>query len=143
MKREFDKFTIFTLIFTFWYSLTAFIYILDFGPILVSSVGENIAYIIMWIATLGGIFSGESHSIIIAWAPILAIIIGGLGYFNRTAECKDFIILPCICLVAPLLMIIIPSCIGFLYELMPMISIIALILWVGLDLLMIAKDRKS
>ncbi len=143
MKREFDKFTVLSLIFTLWYLLTAFIYILDFAPILVSLVGENIARLIMLIVTIGGIFSGEAFMIIIAWAPILAVIIGGLGYFNRDAGCKDFMILPCVCLIAPLLMIFIPSGVEVLYELMPMISIVALILWVGLDLLMIARDRKA
>ena len=143
MKREFDKFTVFAIIFTLWYSIPMLIYTLDFSQNLISLLGENVAYIIMLIATLGGIFSGEAFMFIIAWAPILAVVIGVLGWINRDAECKDFMFLPCICLVAPVLIIVIPSGVGFLYKLMPMISIFALILWVGVDLLMIIKDRKA
>ena len=146
MKREFDKYTVFALIFTLWYSLTAFIYISEYflGVKLVSIVGETIAYPIMLIATLGGLFKGEAHLIIIAWAPILAVIIGVLGWNNRDAECKDFVILPCISLIAPLLMFFLQSTTIFvtLFEVFPVISVCSLIIWVGLDLLMIARDRK-
>ncbi len=133
MKREFDKFTVFALVFTLWYSLVTIVYFSGF----------DLAYPIIWVATLGRIFYGEALMFLVAWAPILAVIIGILGGINRDAECKDFMILPCICLVAPLLIFFIPSSVGFLYKLMPIISLVALIIWIIVDLLMIIKDRKA
>ncbi len=138
MKRRIDKLTVVALIFDLWYLLTASIYILQYyaGIRLVTLVGESIAYPIMLIATLGGIFSGEAHSIIIAWSPIAAIIIGFLGWLSDEKG-KYFILIPCICLVAPLLMFLIPagtSIFGILYLAMPIVSIVALLAWVITDI---------
>ena len=145
MKRKFDVFSILSIVFTLWYSLTTIVYISGLGSSLVSLVGPNIANLIIWITTLGGIFSGEAFLIISAWSPLLAVIIGAFGFFKRDTECKDFIILPCICLVAPLLIVIVPSgaFLGLLYKVMPFASLTALVVWVIVDLLMIIRARKS
>ncbi len=147
MKRKFDIFSILAIIFTLWYLFTTSVYILSYylENGFASLVGENISYPIMLIATLGGLFKGEAHSILIAWSPILAVVMGASGYFNRDKACKDFIILPCICLIAPLLMVIVPSgaFLGLLFEVLPYASLTALIVWVVVDLLMIVKDRKA
>ena len=145
MKRKFDIFSILAIVFTLWYSLTVIVYTSNLGSGLVSSFGEKTAYPIIWLATIGEIFSGEALLIISAWSPILAIIIGIVGFFKRKARCKDFIILPCICLVTPLLMDSVPSgaFLGLLFKVLPYASFATLIAWVVVDLLMIIRDRKA
>ena len=145
--KKIDVFTILSTLFTLWYLVTACVYIGQYyiGLNFMSLLGESIAYPIMWIATLGGLFSGESQVIIIAWLPILSAIIGALGWFYRKQKGKYFIIFPCLCLVAPLfLMTIIPSgtsIFAFTYMAIPIVSIILLFSWVAFEWLMIARGR--
>lgn len=138
MKKRFDKFTIIALIFTLWYFLTSTIYILEYyaGIRLVTLVGESVATPIIWISTLVGLFRGEAHSILIAWSPILAVVIGAFGWNSRDQEGLYFIIMPCICLVAPLLMFVLQSTkiFSILYLAMPFVAIIALLGWVITDI---------
>ena len=133
MKRKFDIFSILAIVFTLWYLLVTIVYFSGF----------DLAYPIIWIATLGRIFYNEAFMFLAAWAPVLAIIIGVAGWINREKEYKAFMILPCFCLVAPLLILFIPQGVGFLYRAMPIISLVALIIWIIVDLLMIIKDRKA
>lgn len=133
MKRKFDIFSILAIVFTLWYSIVTIVYFLGF----------DLAYPIVWIATLGRLFYGEAFMLLAAWAPILAIIIGVVGWINREKEYKTFMFLPCLCFVAPLLINFIPSGVGFLYKTMPIISVAILIIWVAIDLIMIVRDRKA
>lgn len=133
MKRKFDIFSILAIVFTLWYLLVTIVYFSGF----------DLTYPIVWIATIGRIFYGEGIMFLAAWAPILAIIIGVAGWINREKEYKTFMFLPCLCLVAPLLINFIPQGVGFLYGMMPIISVATLIIWVTIDLIMLLRDKKA
>lgn len=145
MKRKFDVFSGLSIAFTLWYSIATIVYISNLGSSLSSIIGDNIAKPMIWLATIGGIFSGEAFIFISAWSPILAVIIGIVGFLKRKVKCKDFIILPCICLVTPLLMMSVSAgaFLGFLFKVMPYVSLVALVAWVVIDSILIIKDKKA
>lgn len=145
MKRKFDVFSGLSIAFTLWYSIATIVYISNLGSSLPSIIGDNIAKPMIWLATIGGIFSGEAFIIVSAWSPILAVIIGIVGFLKRKVKCKDFIILPCICLVVPLLMVSVSAgaFLGLLFKVMPYASLAALVAWVVVDSILIIKDKKA
>lgn len=143
MKKRVDKLTIIALIFTLWYFFTSIIYILEYyaGIRLATLVSESVANPMMWISTLV-VFRGEAHSILIAWSPIIAALIGVIGWNNRDQEGLYFLIMPCVCLVTPLLMLALQgtSAFGVLYSAMPIISMVALLAWVITDICIKKSD---
>lgn len=147
MKRKFDLFSFLAIIFTLWYSITAIVYILEyyFDIKLVSLVGEAVAYPIMVIATLGGLFVGGAQAILIAWSAIIAVAIGVIGWISRGKNGLYFLILPCVCLAAPLLMFALQSTSAFpiLMYAMPVISLIALCGWTITEIIMVSKKQKA
>ena len=145
MRRKFDIFSFLAIFFVVWYILTSTIYILEYyaNIKLVTLLGESLTYPLMFVATLGGAFIGEAHSIIIAWSPIVALIIGIAGWVSRERNGKYFLILPCLSLVAQLLLFFVQGTkvFAFLYYAFPIFSILFLALWALMDVLIIVRER--
>ncbi len=145
MKRKFDIFSFLSIFFVIWYIFTSSIYILEYyaNIKLVTLLGENVTTSLMLVATLDGIFIGEAHSIIIAWSPIVAVIIGAVGWMFRERNGNFFIILPCLSLIAQLLLLFVQGTKGFpfLYYAFPIFSILFLTLWALMDVLTIIRER--
>lgn len=145
MRRKFDVFSFFAIFFVVWYIFTASVYILEFyADIKIAALlGERVAYPIMLIATLGGLLVGEYQLVIVAWSPIVALIIGIAGWISREKSGKYFIIFPCLSLVAQVFLIFAQGTqlFAFLYYAFPVLTIFFLLLWVMMDLLILIKER--
>ncbi len=133
MKKRMDIFTILSTIFTLIYSISALSYILEYylSIRLSEYINETVAYIIAYISTLGGALVGESQGIIIIWGPIIAVIIGIIGWFSRDRGRTIFLILPICTMIIPLLMLLfqMPVVISKLYYISPFVSLIILVIW--------------
>lgn len=143
MRRKFDIFSFLSIFFVIWYIFTSSIYILEYyaNIKLVTLLGENITTSLMLIATLGGAFIGEAHSIIIAWSPIVALIIGIAGWVSRERNGKYFLILPCLSLIAQLLLFFVQGTefFAFLYYIFPIFSMFFLLLWAFIEVLILIR----
>lgn len=143
MRRKIDIFSFLAIFFVVWYLLTSTIYILEYyaNIKLVTLLGESLTYPLMFVATLGGAFIGEAHFIIIAWSPIVALIIGIAGWVSRERNGKYFLILPCLSLVAQLLLFFVQGTefFAFLYYIFPIFSMFFLLLWAFIEVLILIR----
>ncbi len=143
MKRKIDLFSLLSIIFTAWYVIFSIVFMLECSVMkLVSVVGEILYYPIMWIITIGGVFAGEYQVALIAWAPIIAVIIGIAGWLSRGRKGKAFFILPLACILASIVACFTEGTalfIEFVCYILPIFSSSLLIVWVIIDLFMLNR----